>query len=136
MLRELAELGFTPDTITLLPLVPVLQVAWANGGVSPAERELIVSLARSRGIEAGGHADHLLSDWLEYSPSEDTFHKATRLIRAMLDAPDHRVDVTAHDLIEYCDRIAHASGGIFGIGVVSPSERAALKEIATALQKR
>ena len=42
LLRDLEELGFTPDTIALLPLVPVLQVAWAEGGVSPAERKLIV----------------------------------------------------------------------------------------------
>jgi tellurite resistance protein len=39
-------------------------------------------------------------------------------------------------LFEYCDWIAHASGGIFGIGRVSPEERAALEEIAAAVKKR
>ena len=43
MLRELDLLGFTPDTIALLPLVPVLQVAWAKAGVSNAERAMIVN---------------------------------------------------------------------------------------------
>src|SRR5688500_15237707 len=50
---ELRTLGFTPDTIGLLPLVPLLQVAWAEGGVSAEERTLIVQLARSRGIGEG-----------------------------------------------------------------------------------
>jgi hypothetical protein len=136
MLRELAALGFTPDTISLLPLIPVLQVAWAKSGISTAERALIVSLARSRGIAAGGPADRQLALWLDVKPSEDTFHKATRLIHAILEAPEHRVDISAHDLIDYCDRIAHASGGIFGIGVVSPEERAALTEISSALKAR
>jgi hypothetical protein len=135
-LRELALLGFTPDTISLLPLVPVLQVAWAEAGISTAERALIVNLARSRGIAAGSHADHQLASWLDVRPSEDTFHMATRLIRAILDAPEHRVNVSAQDLIDYCDQIAHASGGIFGIGAVSAEERAALQEIATALKTR
>ena len=34
LLRDLNELGFTPETVTLLPLVPIVQVAWAEGGVS------------------------------------------------------------------------------------------------------
>ena len=50
MLNELQSLGFTPDTLTLLPLVPLVQVAWSEGGVSNAERSQILSLARSRGI--------------------------------------------------------------------------------------
>jgi len=61
LLRELADLGFTPETVVLLPLVPIVQVAWAEGGVSAAERDLIVSLARARGVEAGGPADQQLT---------------------------------------------------------------------------
>ena len=136
MLRELAALGFTPETIPLLPLIPVLQVAWAEAGISTAERALILGLARTRGIAEDSPADRQLALWLDIRPSEDTFHKATRLIRAMLEAPEHRVDLSAHDLIDYCDKIAHASGGLFGIGAVSPEERAALKEISSALKAR
>jgi hypothetical protein len=136
MLSELAHLGFTPDTISLLPLVPVLQVAWAKAGVSTPERRLILNFARSRGIAPGSAADHQLAEWLETKPSEETFHKATRLISAMIDAPEHRVNVDAHELIEYCDRIAHASGGIFGIGKVSHQEREVLKEIAEGLRHK
>ena len=137
MLRELDLLGFTPETIALLPLVPVLQVAWAKAGVSRAERSLIVNLARSRGIAAGSAADRRLNEWLEHQPSEETFHKATRLIAAIIDSPDRAaLHVSGNELFEYCDKIAHASGGIFGIGRVSPEERAALEEIAAAVKKR
>lgn len=136
MLRELDLLGFTPDTIALLPLVPLLQVAWAKAGVSNAERTLILNLARARGIAEGSPADHQLKVWLDVKPSDDTFHKAARLIGAIVDSPDHRVPVNADTLLEYCDRIAHASGGIFGIGVVSPEERAAIEEIAASFRDR
>ena len=137
MLRELDSLGFTPETIALLPLVPVLQVAWANAGISSAERTLVVNLARSRGIAAGSAADRRLKEWLEHQPSEEAFHKATRLIAAIIDSPDRgALHASGDELFEYCDRIAHASGGIFGIGRVSPEERAALEEIAAAVKKR
>lgn len=134
MLRELDLLGFTPDTIALLPLVPLLQVAWAKAGVSNAERTMIVNLARARGIADGSPADHQLKVWMDVKPSDETFHKAARLISAIVDAPDHRVTVSADRLLENCERIAHASGGIFGIGVVSPEERAAIEEIAASFK--
>jgi hypothetical protein len=137
MLHELRALGFTPETIALLPLVPMLQVAWARAGISEAERAMIVNLARTRGIAAGTPADHQLSEWLEHRPPDETFHKADRLIRAMIDSPDGgALHLSADELIALCDRIAHASGGIFGIGRVSREEREALQEIAAAIKKR
>jgi hypothetical protein len=136
MLRELDALGFTPATIALLPLVPVLQVAWAKTGISTGERAMILKLARARGIADGSVADHVLKLWLDVRPSDDTFHKATRLISAIIESPDHRVHVSADELLEYCEKIAHSSGGIFGIGAVSHEERAAISEIAAALKNR
>jgi hypothetical protein len=137
LLRDLQELGFTPDTISLLPLVPVLQVAWAEGGVSSAERKLIADLARSRGIEAGSAADRQLTEWLDRRPSAEVFNRATRLIAAMLDQPgDAATDLSVDGLIKYCESIASASGGMFGIGRISSEERDALARIAAVLEKK
>lgn len=137
LLAELEALGFTPETIALLPLVPVLQVAWAEGGVSTAERKMVVDLARQRGIRAGGPGDARLTEWLDTRPSDDTFQKASRLIAAMLDQPvSTGPDVTADELIRYCEQIASASGGMFGIGKVSAEERSALAQIARELKSR
>ena len=135
LLQELEDLGFTPDTLPLLPLVPVLQVAWAEGGISTAERTMIMNLARSRGVAAGTVADQVLADWLDRRPADETFQKAGRLIGAMLDGPG-TVKVDANSLIAYCEQIAAASGGIFGIGKVSAEERAALEQIANQLKNR
>lgn len=137
MLEQLQELGFTPATIPLLPLIPVLQVAWAEGGVSVAERTAILNLARSRGIEVGSDADYQLVEWLDRRPSGETFHQATRLVAAMVEHPGEGFDdMTADDLLNYCEQIAHASGGIFGIGALSEGERKALEEIAVQLKAR
>jgi len=136
MLKELQALGFTPDTVALLPLVPLVQMAWAEGGVSDAERKLIVRLARSRGIDEGGAADLQLSAWLSNPPVPEVFAGAARLIRAMLDAPDAGQTLTADDLVKYCESIAAASGGILGINRTSPEERALLNTIARDLKAR
>jgi hypothetical protein len=137
LLNDLEALGFAPDTVSLLPLVPLIQVAWAEGGVSGAERSQIEALARKRGIAEGSAADIQLSDWLSARPREEIFAGATRLIRAMLAAGSAETrDLTADDLVKYCENIAAASGGVLGIGKVSAEERAALAQIAARLQTR
>ena len=137
ILREIAQLGFTVDTMSLLPLVPILQVAWAEGGVSPAERALILDVARKRGIEEGTAADRQLSEWLTHRPAPDVFSRAGRLIAVMLAAGTEAVhDLSADDLVKYCESIASASGGILGIGKVSTGERAAIEQIQAALKGR
>ena len=136
LIKELEELGFTPETVALLPLMPLIQMAWAEGGVSDAERTLIVQLARARGMGEGSAADRQLSTWLSSRPSADVFARATRLIRAMLDKPVTDHGLTADDLVKYSESIAAASGGIFGINRVSAEERALLNTIARDLTGR
>ena len=53
LLQELQDLGFTIDTVVLLPLVPILQVAWAEGGITTAERELILAWPGAVGLRKG-----------------------------------------------------------------------------------
>jgi hypothetical protein len=136
-LRELQALGFTPETVKLLPLVPVIRVAWAEGGVTPVERQAIVKLARARGVAEGTVADRQLSEWLARCPEEHVFTRATRLIGAILDSPAQaQIGVTADDLVKDCERIASASGGIFGLRSIADDERALLNTIAETLKKR
>jgi hypothetical protein len=137
LVQELQELGFTAETVALLPLVPVIEVAWADGGVTKAEREPIVALARSRGIASGSAADLQLTQWLTDQPAEAVFAGARRLIRAMLDSGSAQTgDLKADDLVKYCEEIASASGGLLGIGRISASERALLSRIAADLHAR
>ena len=140
LLKDLQDLGFTPETIAVLPLVPIVQMAWAEGGITPAERQLLVTLARQRGIGPGTAADTQLSEWMTHRPSDEVFARATRLIRAMLEEGGTETEAAAHwsieDVIRYSESIAAASGGIFGLGKISSDEREVLTTIAEALKGR
>ena len=136
VLRDLQELGYTQDTVMLLHLVPLIQTAWAEGGVSAKERDLIVRAARSRGIEAGSSADQQLMRWLTERPSEQFFEKTLRAIRAILQArPPEERESSERDLLSLCTAIASASGGIVGFGAVSEEERHILAHISEELEK-
>jgi hypothetical protein len=134
LVGELQSLGFTPETVVLLPFVPLIQVAWAEGGVSDAERALLMKLARSRGIAEGSAAERQLLDWLATRPAEGVFTRAMRLVRAVLAAPGDHDAMTADDLVKYCEEIAAASGGMFGLGRISADERAILSAVAEELK--
>ncbi|HXW04611.1 MAG TPA: hypothetical protein VD833_05215 [Vicinamibacterales bacterium] len=135
VLDGLAELGFTPETASLLPLIPVLEMAWAEGSITPAERRMVTALARTRGVAEDSAADRQLTQWLDRRPAADVFRRATRLINALV-ASGGNARVDADDLLMYCEQIAEASGGIFGIGRVSAEERATLSRIAEEIRRR
>ena len=63
------------------------------------------------------------------------FTRAGRLIRAMLDSGSDTA-LNADDLVDYCETIASASGGVFGIGRISAEERKLLSGLAADLKSR
>ena len=121
ILGDLLKLGYTSETVMLLHLVPLLQMAWAEGGVSDNERKLIIEAARARGIEKDSPADRQLAQWLATRPSaHDLFEKTLRGIGAILESrpPEERAS-SQKDLLSRLTAIAGASGGILGFGKVS-----------------
>lgn len=136
ILQDLEALGYTPETVMLLHLLPLVQMAWAEGGVSGRERDLIIEAARARGIEDGSAADRQLSNWLTKSPSDDFFERTLRAIGAILQArPSDEREASRHDLLAYCTAIASASGGILGFGKVSDEERHLLARISQEMER-
>lgn len=136
ILQDLQALGYTAETVRLLHLLPLVQVAWAEGDVSARERDLITEAARSHGIEPGTEADRQLAEWLSARPSEEFFERTLRIIPAILEAsPDGKGAARQGSLLEYCAAIAAASGGLLGFGKVSDGERRLLSRISEELKR-
>jgi len=136
MLRDLQALGYTPETVMLLHLVPLLQMAWAEGSVSDRERDLIVEAARARGIDKDSPADQQLSAWLASRPSDELFEKTLRAIGAILQArPSEEREANQLDLLSRLTAIASASGGILGFGKVSPQEQQVLARVSEEMER-
>jgi hypothetical protein len=135
VLEALQDLGYTSETIPLLHIVPLVEVAWAEGGVADREREMIFKIAEARGVPADGVAHEMLSHWLEKKPSERFFDNSLRAIRVILDLlPEERRVTARRDLIAYCAQIATAvSSGIFGPGGLDDEERALIARIAAEI---
>jgi hypothetical protein len=136
ILQALQELGYTRETVALLHLVPLVQVAWADGHVASREREHILDVARIRGIQTGHPAYQQLADWLNHRPPDELFQKTLRLIRDLLQAlPPEQREASTRDLVSYCTQIAAASGGLLGLGRrISDQEHSVLEQVAAELE--
>src|ERR1700752_223416 len=136
ILKTLQELGYTRDTVLLLPLVPLISVAWADDKVSGPERELIIEAARLRGIAEDTAAYKQLNNWLSNRPSDEFVEQTLRVISALADTElSDEKETRRQNLLGLATRVAEASGGILGLGKVSGEEQALLDRIATQLEK-
>lgn len=131
VIEALQDLGYRDTTIRLLHLVPLVQIAWAEDGVSLDERKAIIDIAAARGVTPDTEAYKQLTKWLDERPAEELFKDSLRAIRILLEAlPDDKRDATRHDLVEYCTQIARVSGGFMGFHKVSETERKQIEDIA------
>lgn len=112
LLRHIVELGITRDTGAAVLLAPLVQVAWAEGHVSEAERRMVLSLATSRGIAPGSPAYAQLEAWLTKRPSDELFATALEAMKdglAVLTAAER--DERIQYIVAAAHRVAEASGG-------------------------
>lgn len=134
VLEALQELGYTADTVKLLSIMPLVQVAWAEGGVSDAERKLIFEVAQARGVTEGTTAHKQLAEWLTVEPPQELFDNTLRAIGYIFEAlPEEQRTSSRQNLVEYCTKIAEVSGGILGFGKISDEERMAIARIASEI---
>lgn len=134
LLSELNFLGVDETTVEVLALLPLIQVAWADGEVQDKEREMITEIARDQ-YHLKADAQAVLANWLEHAPTEQYLTRGRKALLALAHARDD-FDLNAaslDDVVEFSKEIAKAAGGFMGFRSVSIDEQMALEDIAAAL---
>jgi len=132
VLQHLERLGFNPTTVSLLCLVPALQVAWARGWVSHAERHRVLAIARLHGVKENTPAYQQLQAWLEFPPPPEFFEGTLRAIQTALELlPADERKNRRDALIGHCMEVASAA---WHLGKISAAERKLLEEIQKQLE--
>jgi tellurite resistance protein len=129
----LESLGLGRDNHRAVVLLPLIEVAWADGRVQTAERLRIVQIARQYGFDG---KSAWLTRWLRRRPSHKTFLAARTALLDLMARSGHGEEPIASldDLINLCVWIAEAAGGLFGLAfTVERSERECIEQIAASL---
>jgi hypothetical protein len=131
VLDKLMELGIRAETVAALSIVPLVEVAWADGALDAKERRAVVERA---GVARESTAGALLDAWLDRRPDPELLVAWTHLVQAMSQqlGPDAAARLKT-GLLEQARAVAAATGGLFGVGSkVSASEAAMLAKLEAA----
>lgn len=126
--ERIHALGFEDEAEGIFDLLPLVEVAWADGKIQPAERGLILNILQIRDL-ARGKAFTTLEALLEKAPSETYVEESLSVLRELV-APDPD---RAQTIVGLCVLVAEAAGGFLGFRSVSTEERDAIERIAETL---
>lgn len=100
------------DTEELLKLVPLVEVAWADGHITKKERKLIFDSFFDLGIRPTNDNIQRLLSWLKLSPNGDFVQRSLERLKERFESlsEDERAE-EKYSLISQCTLVAEASGG-------------------------
>jgi uncharacterized tellurite resistance protein B-like protein len=135
LLDRLVELNLDGELMAAFNLLPVIEVAWADGQVDEREVQAVLSAAEQHGLRPGGKAYAMLETRLREGPSKEArkiwYHYAETLRHTLTPA---QLEEFRKDLVQTCRRVAEASGGVLNLAFqVSPTERRVIEAVERAL---
>jgi hypothetical protein len=131
VLRHLVALNIGADTLTALTMVPLVQVAWADGDVDEKERAAIMDAAAEVGVQKGSANADLLEEWLKFKPDREILKAWEEYVEALTDTLSAEEGKKLRSaLLTLSREVAQASGGLLGFGdKISKAERTVLDEL-------
>jgi hypothetical protein len=134
LVGALAALGMDASSHRALLVLPLVEVAWADGEVQASERELLLRLAEER-LAIGPEGGLLLEDWLRYAPTEGYFARGRDTLRTLARASTEGFEPRVLDDVgALAVEVAEAAGGFLGFGRVSREETAAIDRLRAHLR--
>ena len=131
LLDRLLELEIDSETLAALTLVPLVEVAWADGSIAQQERDAILEAADSVGIAPESETYSLLGNWLKKAPPARLLEAWESYVTALSETltPDAR-QTLKEDVIGRVRQVAASAGGFLGLGrKISASEQKVLDRL-------
>ncbi|HMP78990.1 MAG TPA: hypothetical protein PKD54_06025 [Pirellulaceae bacterium] len=133
-LELLVENGISAETLVCVSLIPLIEVAWADGSVQPEERKAILAAAQQTHIVPDSASFALLEHWMTQRPTSElleSWHHYMRSVKSKLNETSFNQMKT--NILKRAYEIADAAGGFLGIGRVSLSEKRVLSKLEKML---
>ena len=112
VLDKLVALGIRAETVTALFMVPLVEVAWAEGTLDAKERRAILDRTGDSGVARGSAEYALLDVWLDRRPDPKLLTAWTHLVQGMCEQLGP-------------DGAAHLNAGLLERGRAGPARAAA-----------
>ena len=134
VLEELIALDIAADTVAALALVPLVEIAWADGSIDDKEQAAILAAAEQSGLEKGGASHQLLQSWLAARPGQEVRTAWKDYVNALCNTLSAEPrQALKEQVVGRARSVAAAAGGFLGLGSkISGTEQAVLDDLEQA----
>jgi hypothetical protein len=136
LLDCLDDLKIRPETLEALLLVPLVEIAWADGKMHTRQRQAVLAAAKQAELHLNYDAYRLLESWLDAKPDRRLVvawkQYVCFLSRRM---SPQEMQTLRDDTMDRALFVAEATGGILGFHRVGREERAKLDELSSMLNE-
>lgn len=137
VLQRLVELDIQAETLASLAVVPLVEVAWADGRIDDREREAIKRASAESGLAKGSPDFELLDRWLSHRPGPELLEAWHHYVQGLCEllTPEEKEALRA-DFVGRARRVAEAAGGFLGLtSGVSAGEQRILDRLDSAFRE-
>jgi len=124
ILQKLVDLDVKPQTVASLALIPLIEVAWADGSVDEKEKNVVLKGA-AKYVFGESQIDHdLLETWLDRKPGPELLAAWAQYVSELcgrLSAGER--EKMRSEILDDIVKVARSSGGFLGIGAISKKEK-------------
>jgi hypothetical protein len=130
ILDALVDLDLDTESVVAFGLVPLVEVAWADGEIQPKERDAIIKAAIEQGVEEGSPTCDLLRNWLQKKPDARLLEVWKGYIDELKTSlGDRSKEHLKSGTLGRARAIAEAAGGFLGVASISAAEKKMLDEL-------
>jgi hypothetical protein len=136
ILDKLLDLSIRPETVGALAVIPLVEVAWADGTLDGREKQAILDRVEASGIARGSTGYDLLLSCLEHKPEPRLLTSWRHMVEGLCEhMTADEVAALRAGLVERARAIAKASGGLLGVGAISAAESEMIRQLEAAFRK-
>jgi hypothetical protein len=136
VLEKFIALELRPETIASISLVPLIEIAWADGTVDQKEKEAILSAIGKFGWTPDSVNYELLDQWLAKKPAASLLEAWKHYVEALCQRmTEEEVANLKKEIMEHVTVVAEAAGGFLGFGKISAEERSMITSLEKAFCK-
>lgn len=134
VLQKLVDLDIRPEILATLALVPLVEVAWADGSIDEEEQKAVLEAAEESFISKESPDFDLLRQWLTHKPGVKLFEAWEHYIKGLCrELTKHQKNALKKDLIGHARQVVQSAGGILGFGKkISKAEQKILDKLESA----
>jgi hypothetical protein len=136
ILSTLVELEIRPEILASLTLLPLIEVAWADGEIDSQEKKAILLAASKTRFAKGSVNYDLLKQWIDHKPTPRLFSAWFEYIQGICESlSEKEIRELKNEIMNHTREIAKASGGFLGMGIgemISDAEKAMLNKLEGA----